>query len=42
VRGSFPFRNTGSVQVRGRSEAVQTYSVEELEEASAPVEELVS
>jgi len=42
VRGSFPFRNTGSVHVRGRSETGQTYSVEELEGTSAPVEELVS
>ena len=35
LRGSFRFRNMGAVQVRGRDEPVQTYSVEESEVEAA-------
>jgi adenylate cyclase len=35
VRGTFRFKNMGAVQVRGRNEAVMTYSIEESCEAGA-------
>lgn len=42
VRGSFRFRNMGAVQVRGRTESVLTYSVEEPEPAPKPEPELAA
>jgi len=31
VKGSFPFRQTGSIKVKGRAEPIQTYALEEPE-----------